>query len=175
MPIFDYICKCCGSSDERLFLGSDVVPDSIPCACGFTSIRSGVYSFNPVGPIWSDLEDYSKAIYGSSGMMRGKEVKTYKDIKKFEEENSFVRTDTSSAKYRSSVDDMKQESLEMNRIRGQDGHEAVADYIYKQEMKDATGWTNSEYNRWKEISDDCKPTDADLSGGTVCGDTPDPV
>ena len=175
MPIFDYVCSGCGSSKEHLYLGSESIPDSIACSCVSSSTRSGVYSFNPVGPIWSGLEDYSKAIYGTSGMMRGQEVRTYKDIKKFEEENSFVRTDPNSVKYRSSVDDMKQEALELDRVAEQDGREAVADHIYKQEMKDATGWTNTQYNRWKEISDACDPTDAQLAGGTNCGNTPDPV
>ena len=175
MPIFDYVCSGCNASKEQIYLGSESIPDTVDCVCGGVSTRSNIHSFRHVGPVWSDLEDYSKAIYGTSGMMRGKEVKTYKDIKKFEDEHCFVRTDTRSAKYRSSVDDMKQESLELNLVAKQGGREAAADHIYKQEMKDATGWTNTQYNRWKEISDACDPTDAQLAGGTVCGNTPDPI
>lgn len=175
MPIFDYTCSGCGKSEEKIYLGSENIPKTVGCDCGDSAVRSDVNRFGIVGPIWSNLEDYSKAFYGSHGMRNGKEVRSYKDVKKFEEENSYVRLDTGSVKYRSAMDDMKQEALETDRVMASGGHEAVADYIYKQEMKDATGWSDSEYHNWKEISDGCKPTDADLSGGTVCGNAADPV
>tara|TARA_Y100000034_G_C6800155_1_gene358905 strand:- start:24 stop:524 length:501 start_codon:yes stop_codon:yes gene_type:complete len=138
---------------EELFLGSETVLEKIDCPCGGVAEINQVNRFRHVGPVFEDLDAYTGAFYSTRQQANGARVRSYKDVRRFENENNLARISPGSQSWKDQVESSKQESYEMACIKKEDGRDGVADYIYKKEMQDVTGWSDLKYSRWKTIHD----------------------
>ena len=149
MPMFMYECESCSSKFEELFLSPNSKTETTECHfCDNVATKCGVQRFTHVGPVFEGLDDYSIAF--------GKEVKTYKDIKKIEDENGWSRMTHDSKQYKDYVSSSKQELYEMSESYIDGGHVGLADHITMKEVQDGTGWSKSKYKNWKSKSDDAE-------------------
>jgi len=146
MPMFMYECSSCGIKFEELFLSSNANTDTTDCShCGKIASKCGVQKFTHVGPVFEGLDDYSIAF--------GKEVKSYKDIKKLEDENGWSRMSHDSQRYKDYVASSKQEMYEMGEAYNKGSHVGLADHITKKEIQDGTGWSDQKYHQWRSKAD----------------------
>lgn len=146
MPMFMYECRSCSNKFEELFLSSKSDTSKTSCHfCNESATKCGIQRFTHVGPVSDGLDDYSIAF--------GKEVKTYKEIKKLEDENGWSRMTHDSQNYKDYVSSSKQEMYEMGEAYNKGSYVGVSDHIHKKEMVDSTGWSDSKYNKWKTASD----------------------
>jgi len=157
VPIHDYKCPSCGLLFEELFLGSDVVPDTLGCpSCQGSSDRQTVNWFRHIGPVFEHLDSYTDAMYTEKQRASGKRIRSYKDVQAFERDNRLDRVTFDSPIYRQQVEKTNEEMFEMRTIKNDSGRVGVADYIYKKEMQDVTGWSDMKYSRWKNQHDSAK-------------------
>ena len=141
-----YECKSCSSKFEELFLSLNSETETTECHfCDNVATKCGVQRFTHVGPVFEGLDDYSIAF--------GKEVKTYKDIQKIEEENGWSRMTHDSQQYKDYVSSSKQEMYEMGEAYNKGSHVGLADHITMKEVQDGTGWSKEKYKSWKSKSD----------------------
>lgn len=146
MPMFMYECSSCGEKFEELFMSPNSDTSSADCHfCDGKATKCGVQRFTHVGPVFEGLDDYSIAF--------GKEVKSYKDIQKIEEENGWSRMTHDSQRYKDYVENSKQEMYEMGEAYNKGSHVGLADHITKKEIQDGTGWSDHKYQTWKAKSD----------------------
>jgi len=154
VPIHEYKCRSCRFLFEELFLGSTPIPEEDKCPeCGGVSAKVKVSWFRHVGPVFEDLDSYTSNMYTKKQRAAGKEIRSYKDVKKFEQDNNLCRISPGSSIHRHSVESVREEQYEMSRVENDCGREGVADYIYKKEMQDSTGWSDSKYATWKTMHD----------------------
>ena len=153
MPIHRYKCASCSGILEELFLGSDQILDKLDCSCGGVAEKNQINRFRHVGPVFEDLDAYTGAFYSTRQQANGARIRSYKDVKRFENENNLARVTPESRSWKDQVESSKQEEHEMARIKKEAGRGGVADYIYKKEMQDVTGWSDLKYSRWKTIHD----------------------
>tara|TARA_R100000458_G_C8256547_1_gene232602 strand:+ start:561 stop:1085 length:525 start_codon:yes stop_codon:yes gene_type:complete len=153
MPIHRYQCGSCSGVLEELFLGSEKILDELDCDCGGVAKRSQINRFRHVGPVFEDLEAYTGAFYSQKQQANGARVRSYKDVKRFENENNLARISPDSQAWKHQVENAKQEEYEMSCVKQESGRAGVADYIYKKEMQDVTGWSDMKYSRWKTTHD----------------------
>lgn len=157
MPIFDYSCTDCNKTFEELFLSGTAPPDIVECHfCDEPAKKNGVQHFRHVGPVFEDLESYTNAFYSQKSQANGKQIRSYKDVQKFEQAqglNRITQESPANVQYRERV---REEEHEMSEVKRTDGRVGVADYIYKKEMQDSTGWSDSKYDKWKSAHDIAK-------------------
>lgn len=157
MPIFDYSCESCGETFEELFFSTNAPPKLIDCHfCDEKATKHDVHPFRHVGPVFEDLDAYTDAFYSKKAQANGKRVRSYKDVQLFEQENGLDRITYGSSTHLQSVEKVHEEMHEMDQIKKSDGRTGVADYIYKKEMQDSTGWSDSKYKTWKGAHDVAK-------------------
>ena len=154
MPIFMYECGSCNKKFEELFLSRKEIEETVDCHfCDSPASKAGVQRFRHIGPVFEDLEHYTNNFYSAKQRADGKAVRSYKDIQKLEAENNFSRLDPESAEYRNYVESNKQEMFEMGQAYNKGSHVGLTDHIYKKEMQDSTGWSDSKYKKWKSAAD----------------------
>ena len=56
-------------------------------------------------------------------------------------------------RYKDYVSNAKQEMYEMGEAYNKGSHVGLTDHIYKKEMIDGTGWSESKYAKWKSKAD----------------------
>ena len=146
MPMFMYECDSCSSKFEELFLSSKADTSQTDCHfCDKKATKCSIQHFTHVGPVFEGMDDYSIAF--------GKEVKTYKDIKKLEDENGWSRMTHDSQAYKDYVSSSKQEMYEMGEAYNKGSHVGLADHITKKEIQDGTGWSDHKYQTWRTKAD----------------------
>ena len=157
MPMFMYECRSCGNKFEELFLSPGAETSQTECHfCDAVAHKCGVQRFTHVGPVFEGLHDYSVAF--------GKEVKSYKDIKKIEDENQWSRVEPGSQAHKDYIYSSKQEMFEMGEAYNEGSHVGLANHIHKKEMLDSTGWSETKYHKWKAASDQAE---SDARSGKV--------
>lgn len=157
MPMFMYECKSCSNKFEELFLSSKTDTAKTECHfCPETATKCSIQLFTHIGPVSGGLDDYSIAF--------GREVKTYKEIQKIEDENGWSRMTHDSQQYKDYVSSSKQEMYEMGEAYNKGSHVGLTDHIYKKEMVEGTGWSDSKYAKWKTAAD---TAESDARSGKV--------
>jgi hypothetical protein len=155
--MFMYECGSCDNKFEELFLSPKADTAETSCHfCNETATKCGVQRFTHVGPVFEGLDDYSIAF--------GKEVKTYKDIKKIEDEKGWSRMEHGSQAHKDYISSSKQEMYEMGDAYNKGSHIGLTDHIYKKEMIDGTGWSDAKYAKWKTAAD---TAESDARSGKV--------
>ncbi len=157
MPIFMYECDSCDNRFEEIFMSRSKIEDVVDCHfCGEDAKRLQVNRFRHIGPVFEGLEDYSQVF--------GREMKTYKQIKKFEEENGMERMAHDSQKYKDYREESIQELYEMSNAANKGGFTGCADHITKKEMQSSTGWSDMKYSKWKST---CEATESAARSGKI--------
>ena len=157
MPMFMYECRSCDNKFEELFMSANTDTDTADCHfCSETARKCEIQRFTHVGPVFEGLEDYSAAF--------GQEVKTYKDIKRIEDENGWSRMEHGSQAHKDYVSSSKQEMYEMGEAYNKGSHVGLADHISMKEVQDGTGWSKSKYKSWKSAADSAE---SDARSGKV--------
>jgi hypothetical protein len=150
MPLHRFCCTL-GHTIEELFRISDDVPDALVCPrCGDRAVRTvGVVYTN--GPVWDGLEFYNQALLSPAQRRAGQEFKTASQIARWEREQGLQRTSDPERKFW--AEKGRDETSTRKRIVSEDGQQAEAKWVYKQEMQDSTGWSDSQYIDWKDKND----------------------
>lgn len=148
MPLFDYTCGTCGFEEEELVDDAAVV---LPCACKGSRRARTVARLHVVGPVFSGMEDFEKATLGVQQMKAGVRFRGAKDIEKWEHERGLERA--SAAEIARMHEFNHDESNTMKRVEREGGTQAVQDYALRTEVQERTGWSDSQYTRWKEHTD----------------------
>ena len=153
MPIFEYECSSCKGKNEEIFFPRDDIPDEMNCPCGDTRSRVRVYKISVVGPVWDKLEDYNSTLLSSKERASGKELKSKKDIDRWERERGLVRMDPASSEARMYAEETEAEADTIKKLHKTDGRSGVVDYLDKTSILSGTSWDGAQYNRWKEAND----------------------
>jgi putative FmdB family regulatory protein len=157
MPIFMYECDSCGNRFEEIFMSRSKIEDVVDCHfCGSNANKLQVNRFRHIGPVFEGLDEYSQAF--------GQEMKTYKQIKKFEEKNNLDRVAPGSQAYKDYRESSIQEVYEMSEAASKGGFTGAADYVCKKEMQSSTGWSDMKYSKWKS---NCEATESAARSGKI--------
>jgi len=166
MPLFDYTCECgAGDVDVLVFGDPDMQPHSCSL-CGKTMQRKGVYKLTTVGPVWANVEAYERALLTPQERASpeqgglGLRITGPDDVRILEErmlqQHGLRPLDPSSAECVQSIErDLDLEAESRRVLREEAKHapmevaiEAAAQHIEKVEIKEESGWTDTEYTRW---------------------------
>ena len=152
-----YECDSCKNRFEEIFMSRSRIQDIIDCHfCGSDAKKLQVNRFRHVGPVFEGLDQYSKAF--------GREMKSYKQIQKFEQDNGMTRITPDSQAYNDYRESSIQEVYEMSNAASTGGFTGAADYICKKEMQSTTGWSDMKYSKWKST---CEATESAARSGKI--------
>lgn len=156
MPMFEYSCEC-GAKAEHLHRFSDTSdgcpPDAFYCPkCdGGLLKRHTVYRIQVLGPVFEHMESMNKALLTSKQRKAGKELKTAKDIERYEQEHNLYRPEAHTARIQLQEQAHDAACIELAAKGG--GLDGALDYIDTTEIMEATGWDKSKTTRWKDTAD----------------------
>jgi len=151
VPLYDYRCEA-GHVTEVMRPYEDR-NDPHLCACGQVGGLVWLKMARVVGPVFSDLEAYEGALLTKKQREAGVRITSKADIERIEAQNGFTRVDPNSAAHRARIADQKDEAREIEKVKATGDRTAVADYLAKTTMQQATGWSDTKYSQWKEMKD----------------------
>ncbi len=151
MPLYDYRCED-GHVTEVMRSYDDRNNPHI-CACGQVGGLVWLKMARVVGPVFSDLDAYEGALLTKKQRDAGVRITSKADIERIEAQNGFTRVDPHSAAHRARIADQKDEAREIEKVKATGDRTAVADYLAKTTMQQATGWGDAKYSQWKEMKD----------------------
>lgn len=150
MPTYTYVCHVCRVSMDEFFTTYDSSPDSVRCFCGADMNRGSVYQFKLVGPVFHDLMEIEKTVLGNKGLQSGKRIRGKKDLEKWERDNKLVRCSAKEAREgHEYYSDMSSDQAD---IRSREGNDGWFEHCNRNDIKDITGWSESQYQRWRSMS-----------------------
>ncbi len=152
MPMYDYQCGD-GHVHERIVPFGPHREDQACPECGEPARYVILKVARVVGPVFSDMEAYESALLTRKQRAAGMRLTSKADIDKLEAKNGFSRVDPASRAHRARIADQKDEAHEIERIKATGDRTAVADYLSKTTMQEATGWSDTKYSQWKEMKD----------------------
>lgn len=171
MPVFDYECSKCNARFEEVFLCGETIEDVMPClSCDSPCERVLIYAFHCNGLEDHQLESMEKALFttkqraaghklrqsdSSELRKRGEELrfKTHSDLRRFEDSRGWRRLDPKASEYKNRMDELMDDDSDIKRIQTTDGADAAADFINKSDIREKTGWSSSQYDRWRNLTD----------------------
>lgn len=154
MPLHVFRCASCGKATEELFFASEEIPDKYPCeGCGVPASRERVHRFRHVGPIFSDMERYERALLSRAQREDGARFRGPADVAAAEAAHGMQRVDTDSPAYRAYLDDARDEVATIDRVRREDGVQGAIDWVDRQEVCEEVGWDDSTYSKWRADTD----------------------
>jgi len=152
VPMYDYQCGD-GHVHERIVpFGEHRAEQECP-ECGSPAHYAILKVARVVGPVFSDMEAYETALLTRKQRAAGMRITSKADIDKLEAKNGLSRVDPTSRAHRARIADQKDEAREIERIKATGDRAAVADYLAKTTMQEATGWSDTKYSQWKEMKD----------------------
>lgn len=151
MPLYDYRCDAGHVTEAMRTYDERDLPQ--PCACGLDGMRVWLKAARVVGPVFSDLEAYEGALLTKKQRDAGVRITSKADVERIEAKNGFTRVDPNSRAHRARLDDQRDEAREIEKVRATGDRAAVADYLAKTTMQQATGWSDTRYSQWKEMKD----------------------
>lgn len=164
MPLFDYRCALGHRTEELVF---EPIPDELVCPCGRPARRDVRVRVSVLGPVYSNMEHMEDALLTAAdrrgGMRVDAEGKEYyqpparfrgpADITAFETARGLNRLDRGSTAYRHAMEREREEELyPIARAREEGGVTHAADVVDRMNIQEATGWDNTQYNRWEEAT-----------------------
>lgn len=124
MPLFTYRCAC-GAVEEELVRQGREVPDVIDCPCGRGMERDRVYPITPIGPIWSNTEQFEAQLLSPAQRASGQRVTGPTALAALERRLNVVAIDRNSPAARTAQADSADYIDTFNRIERTDGTEAA--------------------------------------------------
>jgi len=153
MPLYDYRCTS-GHVFERMRPWAE---DGDPHACAVCEVavarRVILKAPRLVGPVFSDVEKFERALLTPQQRAAGVRITSQKDIDRIERKLGMSRVDPSSRASRAVMDDQRDDASDRARAFAEGGHAAVMDHNVKTEMQGALGWSDTRYSQWKEMKD----------------------
>jgi len=150
MPLYDYVCHECDAHSEELVYDLPA-KKTMPCDCGHNMRKVSVHRFRHIGPVFEDLMAAEERLLGVKGLKAGKRLRGKKDIERWERENGLTACTQQEA--RISREYALEEAHEQDTIVRSQGADAYHKKKDKDSIKDVTGWTESQYTRWKGATD----------------------
>jgi len=153
MPLYDYTCTD-GHWFEELVKQNSYGP--VPCErkdCNCIANRSTVYEVTTVGPVFDQIEEFNKTLLTPQQRAAGIELKTKSQIEAYEKMKGYKRVDPNALSTKVAISDCLDDHNDISKIKSRDGREAAADYVYKTEMQQSTGWGDAKYTNWKRGHD----------------------
>ena len=150
MPTYTYICSDCRVSMDEMFRSYEESPENMTCFCGSEMSRGSIYQFRLVGPIFHDLMQIEKQLLGNKGLQSGKRIRGKKDVEKWEREHKLVRCTAKEERMgREYYADTRSQQED---IVSREGKDAWYEHCDRGDIKDITGWTEPQYQRWRSMN-----------------------
>jgi len=182
VPCYEHVCDC-GWKTEDLYRRHHDAPDTdVPVAlecpsCGGRATRP-VSKTYVNGPVFEGLERFNNALVphkmrkervevidGELCEVGPLELKTAKDIERFEESQGLVRTEPGSDRWNQVIEAQKDDASSIEAAVRTGGMDGGGDYIAKTEIQESLGWGETRYNTWKSQTDEAQRSyDADAAG-----------
>jgi putative FmdB family regulatory protein len=159
MPLYEFVCYACGAHNEQVRRVSE---RDHPCACprcGDPMIRTRIHPVSlPPSSAPSALEATEAALFSpaerAAAARDGRRLLTGPaDIARYERDHGLSRIDPGSAQAATARADAVDQARDDAALRRQEGTDAVADRIVRDEVQALTGWDNAHYSRWKDAQD----------------------
>lgn len=150
MPVYGYACQNCRMVAEELYFDPDAAPDTAICLCGGLMKRRNINRFRHVGPVFHDLMQIEHQLLGSQGLKAGKRIRGKRDIENWERENGLVRT--TSQQQRINDEYAHEMVYQQGEIVQQEGKDGWFEHVNKSDIKNITGWSDSQYVRWRNLN-----------------------
>lgn len=154
MPIYTYTCSVCGRSCEELFRNKDEAYSHMRCPCGNRVARDTVYRNAVIGPVFTGLDEINGRMLSPGQRRNGVEIKSKKDIEKWELEHNVYRPEAHIAAQQ--LDEQRHDAAVMKDIADSGGEDAVYDYIEQSDIMEATGWDAKTTKDWMREADACQ-------------------
>jgi len=152
MPFYDYECGN-GHVHEAMVDASRCNELRVCPSCQADARKVWLQAPGLMGPIFSNVEQYEGALLTKRQRESGVRITSKKDLDALEAKHGLTRVDPNSRAQRARMADQKDEARDIERIKATEGRAAVADHLAKTTMKQAMGWDNNQYGRWKELKD----------------------
>lgn len=163
MPLYEFECPHGHRFEEVCGLLDGEPPGSLTCGrCGAVAPRRQVHIFRHVGPVFSDMDRYNEALLTPNQRRAGVEFRSGREIAEWEEAHGLHRLEGGTTAARLAREEQLEDSFELDRASQEGGMEARADAILESTVKADTGWDDTTYHRWKDMSDAAERHTPDL-------------
>tara|TARA_R110002020_G_scaffold95554_3_gene229182 strand:+ start:9121 stop:9615 length:495 start_codon:yes stop_codon:yes gene_type:complete len=151
MPLYYYACTSCDLVTEHLVDVDDQQKPQI-CGCGgLSNYLPQLLRFRHVGPVFADMMEIEDKLLTSKQKRQGMRLRDGRDVKKWERDNKLtVCTEQEVREGREYSMDM---ASKQKKALAEGGNDAWADEVDRMDITSTTGWSDSQYQRWKTMTD----------------------
>lgn len=151
MPIYKYQCTSCDFIDEYIVDVDDQNNVQICDQCGGLANYYPFFKFRHVGPVFADLMEIEDRLLSPKQRKAGMRIKDHRDVSKWESQNKLTRCTAQEIK------ESRERSLEMVHMQQEtertEGKNGWAEKVDKMDIQETTGWSDTQYTRWKTMTD----------------------
>ena len=151
MPLYKYKCTSCEYIDEYIVDVDDQNSVQICEECGGLANYYPFFKFRHVGPVFADLMDIEDRLLSTKQRQAGMRIRDHRDVEKWERDNKLtVCTEQEIKENREySMDLVSQQK----KVMSEGGMSAWADEVDRMDIQSTTGWSDTQYDRWKTLTD----------------------
>ena len=151
MPLYKYKCTSCDYIDEYIVDVDDQNSVQICEECGGLANYYPFFKFRHVGPVFADLMDIEDRLLSTKQRQAGMRIRDHRDVEKWERDNKLtVCTEQEIKENREySMDLVSQQK----KVMSEGGMSAWADEVDRMDIQSSTGWSDTQYDRWKTLTD----------------------
>ena len=151
MPLYKYKCTSCDYIDEYIVDVDDQNSVQICEECGGLANYYPFFKFRHVGPVFADLMDIEDRLLSTKQRQAGMRIRDHRDVEKWERDNKLtVCTEQEIKENREySMDLVSQQK----KVMSEGGMSAWADEVDRMDIQSTTGWSDTQYDRWKSLTD----------------------
>lgn len=151
MPLYKYKCTSCDYIDEYIVDVDDQNSVQICEECGGLANYYPFFKFRHVGPVFADLMDIEDRLLSTKQRQAGMRIRDHRDVEKWERDNKLtVCTEQEIKENREySMDLVSQQK----KVMSEGGMSAWADEVDRMDIQSTTGWSDTQYDRWKTLTD----------------------
>ena len=151
MPLYKYKCTSCDYIDEFIVDVEDQNNIQICEECGGIANFFPYFKFRHVGPVFSDLMEIEDRLLSTKQKAAGMRIKDRRDVERWERDNKLTVCTEQEVKqnleYSQDMAAMQQKTI------AESGHNGWAEKVDRMDIQEKTGWSDGQYDRWKEMTD----------------------
>ena len=151
MPIYKYQCTSCDFIDEYIVDVDDQNNVQICDQCGGLANYYPFFKFRHVGPVFADLMEIEDRLLSPKQRKAGMRIKDHRDVAKWESQNKLTRCTAQEVK------ESRERSLDLVQMQQEtekaEGKQGWAEKVDKMDIQETTGWSDTQYSRWKTMTD----------------------
>ena len=151
MPIYKYKCTSCDYIDEYIVDVEDQRSVQICEECGGLANYFPFFKFRHVGPVFSDLMEMESSMLTNKQKAAGMRIRDHRDVQKWERDNKLT------ACTEQEIREGREHSLDMAAMQKstsrEGGCDAWAEKVDRMDIQGTTGWSDGQYDRWKDMTD----------------------